>query len=613
MSNRIGFFQSEQKQLALASASVSVTVDGRLCPDLEPVEIVRSGWPDFSSARLAYNPAAYDAEAMKSAEDVAYEFAAGKTVCIRQYYNGVPPGAAAFGFPIFYGHIESIEKTMSHDGESVQITARDFSAHLERISVYGQQLTKADGSGVFLAGLDTVFNPGGKGNACPDPLEVGDRSCTVFCADTSRCRLWSCAEAIEYLLCRYLRTGQLQMPTLEQLKVLTDNQIVRDLDVTGSNLAEALRRCCDWVGLKFKFAPSLAPTGPSQAIVFYKAGMGRTVELNCQQAGRQFSISKTNVAALHSNTNLWPVTHRHIGQGDFKIYEATFELVKGWDPSLEGTDYDRFSPSTNPDFHKVKDVYRKWCLNEAGQYSDAPYNQGGAFDFSKIFGSDNFVQHRRRFYPALSADKLDRSLGYFLQVSFGDAQDNWWQYMHAFNILLDECGIWLSSDQLDTDIWFASQQDNLRFRITATVVSDERLACTVADGPVNSAAPVIDHVMMLPRQFKYRKVSTQSIFANTIDNTLGVADEVDDSAALRRHVREIAAASPEVIETFDVQTPSLALDYQLGDKVHTSPESRDLLNCRSDNRSVCRIVKVRMDFQRQCTNLEIIRQRECNL
>lgn len=612
MSNTTDIFQSEQKQLTLAAASVSVMVDGALCPDLEPIEIVRSGWPDFSWARLTYNPAARTDQTIKAVENLGVEFAAGRNICIQQHYNGVPPGAATLGLPIFRGHIDSLQTELSPDGESVEIIARNFGADLKRLTAYGQRVAKADGSGVFMAGLDTVFNPNSRGNADSTPIEVADKRYTAFCAEPSRGRLWSYAEVIDYLLCEHVLTGQLQRPTLDQLKTQTDNQTVRDLDVTGLNLAEALHRCCKRIGLEFKFVPRLVPTGPDQAIVFYKAGTGRAIELNCQQAGQQFSISRTNIATLNSSRSFWPVTHKYIGQGDFKVYEATFELVKAWDPNLEDTDYDKFSPSTNPNFYQVKDVYRKWCLNEAGQYSEAPYNQGDAFDFSKIFGNSNFARHRRRFHPALSADKLGRSLGYFLQVSFGDAENNWWQYLHAFNILLDECGMWLSSDQLDVGTWFASLQDDLKFRITASVVSDERLTCTVADGPVNSAAPVVEHVMTLPRQFKYRKVSNQSIFADSSDDTLGVADEVDDSDAVCRHVRQTAAASPEVIETFEVQTPSLVFDYQLGDTVVTSPESRDLLACRSDNRSRSRIVSVQMDFQRQCTNLKIVRERNCN-
>jgi len=613
MSNTTDLFQSEQKQLTLAAASVSVMVDGALCPDLEPIEIVRSGFPDFSWARLAYNPASRTWPALKAVEDIGVEFAAGKRLCIRQYYNGVPPGAATFGLPAFHGHIDSIETTLSPDGELVEIVARDFSATLKRFSVYGQRVVKADGSDVFLTGFDTVFNPDGRGNAASTPIALGDKRYTAFCAEPSQGRLWSCAEVIDYLLCEHVLTGQLQTPTLDQLGALTQGQTVRDLDVTGLDLIEALHICCDRTGLEFKFVPRLAPTGPDQAIVFYRAGSGRTVELNCQPAGQQVSISRTSIAALRSYRDFWPVTRRYIGQGNFKIYEATFELVKAWDPSLEDTDYDKFSPSTNPEFYQVKDVYRKWCLNEAGQYSDTPYNQGDAFDFTRVFGTKDFVERRRRFHPALSTDKLGRSLGYLVQISFGDVQDNWWQYLHAFNILLDECGIWLSSDQLDVQTWYAALQDNLRFRITASVVSDQRLASSISDGPINSTAPVVDHVMTLPRQFKYRKVSAQSIFANATYDTVGTADEVDDSSALRQFVRRMAATSSEVVETFDVQTPSLSFDYQLGDLVTSSPESRDLLACRSDNRSRNQIARVQMDFRKQCTKLAIVRRRECNI
>ncbi|MBA7611767.1 hypothetical protein ES703_18996 [subsurface metagenome] len=608
MSNRIDFFQSAQTQLALPAATVSILLGGRLCPVLEPIEIVRSGWPEFSWARLAYNPAAYPGASLTAVEEIETLFAMGKSTCIRQVYNGTAPGVAVFSFLIFDGQIEGIETRLGLNGEAVEIVARDFSANLKRVSAYGQRMAKADGSSVFLASLDTVFNPDGRANASLSPTKFNGKSYTTFCAEPLQGKLWSYAEVIDYLLCEYLLSNKLQTPGIEQLRAWTENQTVRDLDVTGLNLLEALHRCCERIGLRFKFVPRLVPTGPGQAIVFYKDGTGRTVELNCQRSGEQFSISKTNIAGLHSRKNLFPVTHKYIGQGDFKVYEATFELVKAWDGGLEDTNYDKFSPSTNPDFYQVKDVYRKWCLNEAGHYSGAPYNQGDAFDFSKIFQSSNFAHRRRRFRPTLTTDKQEKSLGYFLQVSFDNGL-HWWQYLHAFNILLDECGVWLSSDQLDVDTWVAALKGVLKFRITASVVSDERLSCVVADGPVNSTAPVVEHVITLPRQFKYRKVSDWSIFAGSGNEALGEPDEVDDSDALYEFVRHRAAASSEVVETVDIQTPYLVFDYRIGDRVTTSPESRDLLACMSDSRSRSWIERVQMNFEKQCTNLKIVRQR----
>jgi len=608
MSNRIDFFQSTQTRLALPAAVTSTLLDGSLCPFLELVEIVRCGWPEFSWAKLAVNQAAYP-DASLTDEEIETRLGIGKSIRVRRRFNGSPPGVAVHSFPVFEGHIEVVETRLGSDGITIEVLAKDFSANLKRITVYGQRVGDSDGSTLHLSGTDTVFNPDGKANATAESIESNGKSYKLFAVEPSAGKLWSYAEVIDYLLCEYFSDGQLQIPGIEQLRTLTDNQVVRDLDVTGLNLIDALHRCCERIGLEFKFVPRPEPTGPRQAIVFYKSGQGRVVELNCQPSGEQLSISKTDIVRLHSRKNFWPVTHRYIGQGDFKVYEATFELVKAWDTADEDTDYGKFSPSTNPDFYQVKDVYRKWCLNEAGDYSDAPYNQGEAFDFSKIFGSSNFARRRRRFWPALSTDKQGKSLGYFLQVSFDNGL-HWWQYLYAFNNLLDECGVWLSSDQLDVNTWVAALKGVLRFRITASVISDERLSCIVADGPVNSTVPVVEQLITVPRQFKYRKVSGQSIFAGCSDETLGTPDEIDDSTMLYEFVRKRAAVASATGETASVRTAYLALDYEVGDKVSASPESRDLLSCRNNNRSTSWIERVQMDFRNQCTNLRIVRQRK---
>ncbi|RKY24110.1 MAG: hypothetical protein DRP62_04485 [Planctomycetota bacterium] len=608
MSNRVDLLEPTQRQLALPASRVSVLLDGELCPYLELREIVRSGWPEFSRAHLIYNPAAYAGGGLAAIEEIEPKLGIGKTVCVRQVYNAGYPGASADSFAIFVGQIDQLDTKLDADSESVEIVARDFSAQLKRITIYGQQVGNADGSALFLAGSETVFNKDGKPNATTEQIKYEGNSLTLFAAEPSAGKFWSYAEAIDYLLRVYLPDGQLQTPSVERLEALTEGQTARHLDVTGLNLADALRRCCERIGLKFKFVPLTVPVGGEQAIVFYRNGAGRAVELNCQPAGEQLCVSKTTISSIRSRKNFWPITHRYIGQGDFKIYEATFELVKAWDSGLEDTDYDKFSPSTNPDFHQVKDVYRKWSLNEAGDYSGEPYNQGAAFDFSKIFGNGNFAQHRRRFWPTLTADKKGQSLGYFLQVSF-DNGIHWWQYLAAFNNLLDECGIWLSSDRLDVDTWVAALKGVLKFRITASVSSDEKLSCTAADGPINSSVPVVDHIITLGRQFKYRRISAKSIFADSSDESLGKPDEVDDSSALYEYVRKKALMSPDIVETINVQMPYTAFDYQTGDRVSTSPESRDLLGVKSDSRSRSWIEQVQMDFEKQCTNLKIVRKR----
>jgi len=607
MSNRTEFFVPAHEGLSLPAATISVQVGGRLCSALEPLEIVLAGWPGFSRARLAYNPAARTGAAENAEAEIESEFPVGSPLCIGCFYNTRPPGASTEAVPIFCGRIEGIESTFGPKAERIEVIARDFSATLERATVYGRRVAGENGSSVFLQGLDTVFGPDGKPNASAVPVQVNGRSYTAFCAEPSRGRAWTYAEAIEYLLAEHLQANCLQLVPVERLRALTENQVVRDLDVTGLSLLEALHRCCQRIHVRFRFVPRLCATGPREAIEFYKDGSGRRIELNCQRSGQKLGISRTNVAAVASSRSFWPVTNRHIAQGDFKLFEATFDLVKAWDPQLEDTDYDKFSPSTNPDFYQVKDVYRKWCLNEAGDYSCAPFDQGDAFDFTRIFGTSDYCRRRRRFWPALTADKQGRSLGYYVQVSY-DSGANWWQYLYAFNNLLDECGIWLSSDQLDVETWIAALKGALRFRITASVISDERLTCTIADGPVNSSAAVTDRLITLPRQFKYRKVSTQSIFAGSTDQSPGTADEVDDTDALYEFVRHRSQGAAELIETAEVRTPYVAFDYRPGDIVEVGPDSR-LLPGASDNRSTKWIERVEIDFAAQCTNLKIVRKR----
>jgi len=185
MSNRIDFFQSAQTELAVAAATTSILVDGQLCPWLELIEIVRDGWPAFSWARLAYNPTAYPKARLTTAEEIETILAIGQTICVQQVYNGAAPGASACSFPIFAGRIEGIKTNLASNGEMVEIVARDFSANLKYITVYGQWVDNSDGSILFLPGADTVFNEDGKANATSNPIDHNG-SCLLYTSPSPR-------------------------------------------------------------------------------------------------------------------------------------------------------------------------------------------------------------------------------------------------------------------------------------------------------------------------------------------------------------------------------------------------------------------------------------------
>jgi hypothetical protein len=284
--NSTDFFAPEYERLALPAATTTISLDGVLCGDLEPVQVLRSGWPEFGWAKLAYNPAAQSDPEWVDLECLEDRFGMGRTICLSQCHNRIPPATAIADLPVFVGQIEGMETTTDGGNESVEILVKDFSAVLRRITVYGQHVLQNTGSTGLWTGLETTFNPGGQANAAVDMVTSEGKTYVAFCTNVADAKPWDCAEVISYLLGAYLPAGCLYWPDLDQLRALTDRRLVRDLDVTGLTLLEALHRCCLSAGLQFQFVPRLVETGPTQAIVFYHNGRGRAIELNCRNRPR---------------------------------------------------------------------------------------------------------------------------------------------------------------------------------------------------------------------------------------------------------------------------------------------------------------------------------------
>ena len=297
MTNRVDLYQPERKVTALPADGAYVFVEGRLCPELEVVEIVRGGTGEFSTARMRNNS---DGEIEIGSSTL---LVTGKPVVIKWFYNNLYPAGGEEGIVIFAGEVEIIETATGPDGESTQIAARDFSLALERINVSGKWERGVDGQVAFAATAKTVFNENGLPNATAEIVERNGSRIRVFAAEGVVSWLWDFADIIGYLLCEYLPAGQLSIPEASRIRALTAGEAIEDLNVTGRSFLEAISQCCEQAGVGFKFVPRLGETGPEQAIVFYRTGIGRTVELNLQKQRERLSISKTNVWKVNASRN----------------------------------------------------------------------------------------------------------------------------------------------------------------------------------------------------------------------------------------------------------------------------------------------------------------------
>lgn len=120
------------------------------------------------------------------------------------------------------------------------------------------------------------------------------------------------------------------------------------------------------------------------------------------------------------------------------------------------------------------------------------------------------------------------------------------------------------------------------------------------------ATPVVEKIIDAGSGFKFRKVSGKSIFAG--NGATGKADERDDSTLLNQFIRQKAESNRQAIETFDIATPYLAIGFEVGNKVVSNTDMRDVFP-RASSRSKAVIESVRMDFEKQFTELKVIRRR----
>ena len=521
---------------SFSASQVAVEVDGKPAPWLGAVEISRALGPKLNRARFRVigGQSGYEGRF----EELAQAGRAGQRITAKLICSRDTASGNQLRWPLFTGVIVDGQASLSGEGEGVEVQACDSITYGSGAAVAGIRALGHDGAAVYIKGAEAVFNPDGCGNASAELAKISGSDYRIFQANEAAAVDWSCAAAIRYVANEHLGDGAISDNAFCSLVQMTIGQVVRDVDVSGLEPLAALERLCERAGLYYYVGYEIGAEGEAiETLQFCRRGAGRRVSLRHQRAGESLDMRKTNVATCYLKSENVSETVKAIGRGDIKRFEGTFELVKAWDPALEQDNYELYSPSTNENFYSVRDVFRKYALNEAGDYTGSPYNRGECYDFSGVFGTSDYSCRRRRFRPCLSTSGSNESLGYYVELSYNDGAQ-WWPYSGAFNILLGECGVYVNCNQFDLDMWNAIRKNALRFRVTACVDADEPLTAELSNGPIKASRRVRTVVFDLGRQFRYRQISTQSIFCNASGDQIGEPEEVDDGASLRGALRE---------------------------------------------------------------------------
>ncbi len=436
---------------------------------------------------------------------------------------------------VFDGYVSRHLAGAGPDEESLAIEAEDVPATRLNHAVSGRR-QENDASAKFVPTGKCVFNSDPTGLASKEIYQVNSRSCRVFSADSDG-QLWSVADILNYLLACCV-PSDIEAFGFEGAEGYARTIYPPRLSLTGLPVREALARTAALAGLAVRSGTGW-DDNPS-SLIFYRPGRtGRRRAIRLQQAGETLDSERSNLWKGKVAFNRRPARREVSIIGDLKRYESTFTLKKGWDTALESYHYRDFIRDESSDWPAVSEVFRKWLLNESGQYCDGPHNLE-KFNFADISSDDFLLSINRRFEPCLSVNPSGQSLGIVVEVSYDDG-DTWRRYGGAIRVATDECAVYLSDDALPADYFQAVAIDaTVKVRVTATVASDRHISAEVS-GDVS----VPTEVIQIPSA-QWSSVHDGSIFYQC--ESLPDPAERDDSERLKQLARNISESNAGIIE-----------------------------------------------------------------
>jgi len=560
--NRAAWFHGPSEVLTLEAPRIEVDVDGVVDPrvGLDSVEAEMGRAPRaVFSVGLGRSPG--------SGQEVRLEHRAprvvpGQPVRARLLRGGVLPGAARRDLVVFEGRILDIEMGLDAEGERLQFEAEDLAGEVFRRRVGGQRIRTAAGPIDRMEGPILAFNPNGEANAAPEPYvpDVGE-SYTVFAPTSPEGAVaWTLDEAVAYLLAEHGASEVLEVPSPSEVRGLLAALPVRDVEVEGRTFGEALQALLDPVGGCVLLRVEPGEVGVSRRLELWLPAKTQTVWLSHQPVGETYASGRTQFRAINVAMHFESAPRRYVARGDRGLFESTFDLVPGWNDALAYGAADTYSPSTNAGFDTVRDVFRKWVLNEAGEYSAAPYSRGAAPDLSALFEGAPYVRCHRRFLPCISCDALGRSYGVHAEMSL-DGGSTWERLSLGARVLAGECGIYLADDVLSMEYLVAAMRGQVRVRVTATIESDarltaERVAVGFEDLPGRTCH------LSVPGGYRLRRVASTSRFYGVAG-----ADEADDTARLQALVDSAFEADRRSPVLGRVEIPYLGLEHRVGERL----------------------------------------------
>lgn len=255
-----------------------------------------------------------------------------------------------------------------------------------------------------------------------------------------------------------------------------------------------------------------------------------------------------------------------VGICESEVVESTFELVRGWDTSLEGAADTQYAKSTSDDFESVRNVYRLWVLNEDRAFSSNPFMETSHFDAAGVFDEPVEAEsYTTPFLDTLTKDESGASRGVIVEISL-DEGETWQHYPGRMNILRERGGVYFDDSELPEDYMDACKTGEAVVRVTCSLQNPTPTKRFRAKGNP-FMGPFRTHQYESGSIFKYRHVHAGSQFYERVMNGELDSDAIDQRDDCLEWLNEVAMRMASVNDSLEIRYGGMSPGLRIGDQL----------------------------------------------
>lgn len=375
---------------------------------------------------------------------------------------------------------------------------------------------------------------------------------------------WRLLDIVQYL-CWALNPDQafIRNPTLAELELAfgrlakSKAEAVRDFRVRNGNyLPDVLDDLLNPRG--YAWFVRHERLGRRKLAFFRRGeGTGGKLTIDMGKAGGVLEPTQHNCCGAGLRFDAAACVNRVRVLGSRMRVEVTVELVRAWPAEKDSLreDVPQLSKSEdNLQFDAVRDVWRKWALNESGDYTGLRTDIEGYFKLPDYIGQTGFddawVPRRREFLPTLTLGSDGKPIGQhggcLIEYWTRGASGEEWRVLDSggempVSLVEGECAIYFGGRLPPQEILHMGTE--AKVRITCTLEMDLPLGhdhvgvskSSPTETPILLALDMSDH-------FHSREVTKQSVLYAQVQDGTFKSDAVDDTERLKEYVERVLDA-----------------------------------------------------------------------